>query len=63
MYIMHIKHELPNYLVISELINECNCMQYALILYCIKYKLGFYPILHKTLYYSFLKKTQYKNVI
>lgn len=53
MYIMHIKHELPNYLVISELINECNCMQYALILYCIKYKLGFYPILHKTLYYSF----------
>lgn len=48
MYVMHLKHQLFNYLMISELISECNCLQYTMILYSIKYKLGFYSVPEKT---------------
>lgn len=47
---LHLKHQLSNYLIISKLVSEYKCMQYAVTLYHIEYKLGFYPVLDKTCY-------------
>lgn len=41
MYIMHLKHQLPNYIRFSGLGSEDNCMQYAGKPYRTRYKFGF----------------------